>query len=212
MQSAKVSIDNNVPDLNSNVRVAYSNTGDTIYPITFEYDLREQVQVRSLREGTENEYDVVTNWAFDGDTFIKFAGEVPENFEIIRVVDISQPYGQSKYAPFEKQSSIKADDLNGNLELLRQAIEANILPEEPLYKVDLDTELAADSVTITNTGGTDAVIPVVDSSNAGVVTPGMNCAPTVVNLGSSQSATSVTVTNDSIPMQPLVLLNGCNDT
>ena len=163
--------------------------------------------VRALREGTANEYDVVTNWEFDGATFIKFTGEVPDNFEILRVVDISRPWGESKFSQFQPQSAIKAVDLNGNLELLRQAIEGNILPQEPLYDVDLDTTLAADSVTITNTGGTDATIPAVDSSNAGVMTPEMlaklNAPPpdpglsSAVNLASSPTTGDVTITNDA---------------
>lgn len=100
----------------------YSNTGSNRYSITFEYDRPEQVTVRTYNSDT-NEYEDVTDWVFDGATAIRFTGVVPDTFEIVRVTDISQSYGESKYAVFQQGSAIKAGDLNGNLELLRQAIE-----------------------------------------------------------------------------------------
>ena len=100
----------------------YTNSGSDRYSITFEYDRPEQVTVRTYNSDT-NEYENVTDWVFDGATAIRFTGVVPDTFEIVRVTDISQSYGESRYAVFQQGSAIKAGDLNGNLELLRLAIE-----------------------------------------------------------------------------------------
>ena len=102
----------------------YTNSGSDRYSITFEYDRPEQVTVRTYNSDT-NEYEDVTDWVFDGATAIRFTGVVPDTFEIVRVTNISQSYGESRYAVFQQGSAIKAGDLNGNLELLRLAIEEN---------------------------------------------------------------------------------------
>ena len=106
----------------NNVIDQYNNTGVTRYPITFEYDRESQVSVRTFDE-TTNEYIPVTDWEFDGNTAIQFTGAVPDTFQIVRTTDISQSYGPSKYSVFVQGSAIKASELNGNLELLRLAIE-----------------------------------------------------------------------------------------
>ena len=100
----------------NNVIDQYNNTGVNTYPITFEYDKRDQVSVRTY-DDSKNEYVQVTAWEFDGNTGIRFTGTVPDTFEIVRTTDISNSYGSSKYSVFVQGSAIKASDLNGNLEL-----------------------------------------------------------------------------------------------
>ena len=57
-------------------------------------------------------------------------------FEIIRGTDITEGYGEHYFARFIQGSSIKASDLNGNLERLRQKIE----------EIDGDTDVLADQI------------------------------------------------------------------
>ena len=120
----------------------YTNSGSDRYSITFEYDRPEQVTVRTYNSDT-NEYEDVTDWVFDGATAIRFTDVVPDTFEIVRVTNISQSYGESRYAVFQQGSAIKAGDLNGNLELLRLAIEegANELDDQQDQIDDLNDEI-----------------------------------------------------------------------
>ena len=120
----------------------YTNSGSDRYSITFEYDRPEQVTVRTYNSDT-NEYEDVTDCVFDGATAIRFTGVVPDTFEIVRVTNISQSYGESRYAVFQQGSAIKAGDLNGNLELLRLAIEegANELDGQQDQINDLNDEI-----------------------------------------------------------------------
>ena len=100
----------------------YSNTGTTQYAITFEYDEVSQVKVRTY-DTTTNEYTYVTEWEFDGATAIRFTNVVPDSFQIVRETDISQSFGTAKYSTFVQGGAIRATDLNGDFELLRQSIE-----------------------------------------------------------------------------------------
>ena len=100
----------------------YNNTGTTRYAITFEYDHESQVKVRYY-DSTTNEYVYVTDWEFDGATAIRFTDVVPDSFQILRETDISQSFGTAKFATFVQGGAIRASDLNGDFELLRQAIE-----------------------------------------------------------------------------------------
>ena len=187
----------------SNVAVSYNkNSRTNTYAITFEYDREEQVSVRTPDLDNAPEYIDVTNWEFDGPTNIKFIGDVPDTFEIVRTTDISQSFGPSKYSVFVQGSSIKASDLNGDLELLRLAIEENQPPEgeEFLTKVDLAAVADEDVVTVTNTGGDDAVIPGATSTNAGVMTKDAfnllsSLSTNSTNLGTSYTADNVVITN-----------------
>ena len=110
--------------IKNDVILQFNNTGSNRYSITFEYDRQEQVRVRTYN-ATTNEYEYITDFEFDGPTTLVFTGVVPSTFEIVRVTDISNSYGTSQFSQFVPASAIKAAELNGNLELLRQAIEEN---------------------------------------------------------------------------------------
>ena len=102
----------------------YTNNGSTNYAITFEYDQESQVKVRTY-DTTTNEYTYVTDWQFNGATAIQFTNinVVPASFQIIRETNISQSFGTAKYSTFVQGGAIRASDLNGDFELLRQSIE-----------------------------------------------------------------------------------------
>ena len=185
----------------SNVLVQYNNTGATTYPITFEYDERSQVSVKEFDEAS-NSYIDFTDWEFNGVSEIRFTNGTPSNFAILRTTDISNSYGAAKYAVFAQGSAIKASDLNGNLELLRLRIEEITLPDTPLYSVDLDATADATNVTVTNTGGDDAVLPAATSTTAGVMTAANynlldSLSTNSTNLSTTQTATEVTINNST---------------
>ena len=108
------------------VILEYKNTGINRYPVTFEYDDVEQVQVLVFNPLT-NEYDTTlvrgTDYVFDGPITIVFTGTTPDDFRILRATDISKPYGTKRFSKFAQGNAIRASDLNGNFELLRQAIQ-----------------------------------------------------------------------------------------
>ena len=108
--------------IKNDVILKFNNSGSNRYSITFEYDRQEQVRVRTYND-ILNEYQYITDFEFDGPTTLVFTGVVPDSFEIARSTDISQSYGTSQFSVFVPGSAIKASELNGNLELLRQAIE-----------------------------------------------------------------------------------------
>jgi len=143
----------------NDVIIEYSNTGTTRYAITFEYDRPEQVYVRYYSK-TEYEYVYVTNWTFDGETAIIFDSilDVPANFQILRQTNISQSFGESKFARFVQGGAIRASDLNGDLELVRQAIEEGLNNDgllqdqiddltDNINNIDLDQIKAEDKIT-----------------------------------------------------------------
>ena len=108
------------------VILKYNNTGINRYPITFEYDDEAQVVVRAFDPSTNSYTGVLTkgtDYVFDGPTNIVFLVPVPDEFTIYRSTDISQSYGTKRFSRFAQGNAIRASDLNGNLELLRQAIQ-----------------------------------------------------------------------------------------
>ena len=144
--------------IQNDVIIEYANSGSASYSITFEYDRAEQVTVRTYNSAT-NKYEDVTDWVFDGATAIRFTGVVPDIFQIVRSTNISQPYGTSKYAVFQQGSAIKAGDLNGNLELLRLAIEESTSElddhQDQIDDINQEIDDIEDDVTDINNGSLD---------------------------------------------------------
>ena len=112
----------------NDVILDYTYNGSNRYSITFEYDHPEQVLVRTYN-GSTNQYDYITEFEFDGPTVLVFTGTVPASFQIIRSTNITNSFGAIAPNPYvsilRSASAIKATEVNGNFELLRQAIEEN---------------------------------------------------------------------------------------
>jgi len=106
-------------------RTAYNSDGSTelIYPIGFAYSTPSEVQVRTT--DADGLLYPIYNWEFLGAEQIRFTSTPPATFEIYRETDLSRAYGLSRYTVFNSGSVISANDLNGNFELLRAAIEEN---------------------------------------------------------------------------------------
>ncbi|MCP3697756.1 MAG: hypothetical protein GY920_04250 [Aliivibrio sp.] len=109
----------------NNTRTDYNSDDSTelIYAIGFAYSTPSEVQVRTTDE--DGLFYRIYNWEFLGSDQIRFTSTPPATFEIYRETDLSRGYGVSKYNVFNSGSVISANDLNGNFELLRSAIEEN---------------------------------------------------------------------------------------
>lgn len=109
--------------LTNNTQTIYNSTGTYVYDIGFDYSNPLEVHV-SVADEDGKEVDIY-NWEFLGYGKIRFTSEPPEIFTISRQTDISNSYGNPRFSTFNTGSMLNASDLNGNLELLRRAIEEN---------------------------------------------------------------------------------------
>ena len=182
--------------IKNDVILKFNNTGSNRYPITFEYDEPQQVQVRTYNEDT-NEYEDITTFEFDGPTTLVFTGVVPDTFEIVRVTDISQSYGTANFSQFVPSSAIKAADLNGNLELLRQAIEENSNSDDNLQDQIDDINQDIDDINNTIDGLDNVYVNVTGDTMTGALSMSDNYVRNVkdpqfgtdaVNLSTLQTA------------------------
>ena len=157
--------------LHQNVRTQYTSATDTyIYSIGFTYSDPSEVNVRVF--AADGSFTIIYDWEFLGSDQIRFTSTPPPEFEIYRETNIALSYGTAKYNKFNSGSIINSSDLNGNFELLRSAIEENAaIIEEIQVDGGISTNLSYDAPSrlLMSSTGDDVTLPLVDSTNAGLM-------------------------------------------